>query len=155
MNPTLRLESVTRQNWREIIELRVHPEQKTFVAENAISLLQAHYHPDYEALPYGIYSGDTLIGFVMTFHLDRVAEPRTIWIMRYMIGSQHQGQGLGKIALRYVLDVLRQNGTYDTVKLSYVPENHVAQKLYASLGFVEEGLNPEWGEIIARYTFQP
>jgi diamine N-acetyltransferase len=152
---TLQLIPVTGENWREIINLSIRPDQARFVATNAISLLQAHYQPDLYALPYGIYADDTLIGFVMTFHLDKEGDPATIWIMRFMIGSQHQGKGFGKAALLYVLDFLKRSGAYDKVRLSYVPDNEVAKNLYLSLGFVEEGLNPEWGEVVARYELHP
>lgn len=151
----LELIPVTSENWREIVNLQVRADQTRFVAANTISLLQAHYHPDLYALPYGIYADDMPIGFMMTFHLDKQGDPGTIWIMRFMIGAQHQGIGFGKMALLHVLEFLKRSGAYDTVRISYVPDNEVAKNLYLSVGFVEEGLREEWGEVVARYDFYP
>ena len=35
-----------------------------------------------------------------------------------------------------------------------MPDNEIAQKLYASVGFVEEGIKEEWGEMLACYDLR-
>lgn len=155
MMSDLRLEAVTRDNWKRVMRLKVRPDQMNFVAENSVSLLQAHYEPELRAVPYAIYDGETLVGFVMTCNPDDNPDAGTIWIMRFMIDADHQGKGYGKATILMVLEHLRNSGEYDTVKLSYVPGNDAAKNLYISVGFVEEGLNEEWGEIVARYQLTP
>ena len=45
------LQPITRDNWLQCVRLNVAPEQKHFVASNAVSL--------------AAYDGDTMVGFAM------------------------------------------------------------------------------------------
>ena len=150
---TLEFRPITKDNYRDAVRLKVHPDQENFVAPNTISLIQAHYHPEFNAIPQGIYDDDTMVGFIMPIEPD-VRETKDfqegeIWIMRFMIGADFQGKGYGKAALLKFIEWAKAQGKYHTVKLSYEPLNERAKAVYASIGFVEEGLKEEWGEIVA------
>ena len=66
-----------------------------------------------------------------------------------VVDGAKQGQGIGRAAIEALIDRLSAHPDCREVALSYDPENLVARKLYASLGFVETG---EWedDEIVAR-----
>lgn len=63
MDITLR--RVTHANFGELADLAVREDQREFVASNAVSIMEA-YTTLVEggvALPFGIYAGDTPVGF--------------------------------------------------------------------------------------------
>ena len=65
---TISLSPVTRDNWLEVLELKVKPEQAGFVPSVAISLAKVHIKPDgdsVEYLPFAIYHEETMVGFMM------------------------------------------------------------------------------------------
>lgn len=146
---------ITKENYMDAYRLNVTEGQEKFVAPNAKSLLEALYHPEYNATPQGIYVGDMMIGFIMPVAPDPSEDENIdsqegeIWIMRYMIAADYQGKGYGKAGMHKFLDWAKSQGKYHTVKLSYVPQNERAKALYLSVGFVEEGLKEAWGEIVA------
>lgn len=136
---------INKENWRDCIRLKVKEEQKGFVAPNDYSLLQAYYEPENRSHPYGIYDGDTMVGFVMSSEPDEVAEKKAVYIHRYMIGAEHQGKGYGKQALLAFIERVKSEERYERIFLSYDPHNTVGAKLYASVGFKELGISEDWG----------
>ena len=146
----LRLEKVNGKNVWEILKLQVSESQKSFVAENGISIIEAYtaITGNGYAFPFGIYDGNTPVGFVMIgFDTDdywddapAIAKGNyNLW--RLMIDTAHQGNGYGKEAVELTLDFIRTSpcGTAEYCWLSYEPENLVAAKLYSSFGFEETG----------------
>lgn len=131
---------ITKDNWEDCIDLRVKPEQKNFVKPNYYSLAQAHYENYWTTR--AIYDGDTIIGFVMygVFQDEDITDPnqkvrKEGWICRYMIDKNFQSKGYGKAALIEIITELENKLQCKQIGLSEVPENHVAKKLYESLGF--------------------
>lgn len=131
---------VNKDNWEDCVDLRVNPEQKTFVKPNYYSLVQAHYENHWTAR--AIYDEDTLIGFVMYGVFEEEDDTQTTnesrkegWICRYMIDKNFQGKGYGKAALIEIIAELENNLQCKQIGLSEVPGNHVAKKLYENLGF--------------------
>ena len=146
----LRLEAVNENNREEILALRVSENQKTFVADNALSLKEAALANSSggAAFPFGIYDDDKAVGFLMIgFGTDdswedppEIAED-TYNLWRLMIDERYQGQGYGRQAVQLALDFIR---TYPCKEaelcwLSYEPENINAARLYRSFGFTETG----------------
>lgn len=129
--------------------LEVQEEQKSFVATNTESILEAYcaITSGGVALPFGIYDGETPVGFVMIGYgcddwEDAPAIARNNYsIWRLMIDRNCQGRGYGKAALTAALDYIRTFpcGKAECCFLSYEPENSVAKQLYHSFGFRENG----------------
>jgi diamine N-acetyltransferase len=138
------LRSVTRQNFRDVVRLKVAPEQEHFVAPNLYSLAEAYVEPTWA--PLAVYAGDELVGFAMYGH---DGEGDRWWIIRFMIGPAHQGQGYGKAALRLLINRMIERHRCGEIYLGYEPGNLVAERLYAREGFVPTG-EVEDGEIVAR-----
>lgn len=133
----------------QVASLSVADEQKSFVASNCESLMEAYVAVtnNQPALPFGIFDGNTAVGFIMfgygsTGDEDEpeVAEGNyCIW--RFMIDQKFQNKGYGKEAIKVAMEYLKTEpcGKASKCWLSYEPENVVAKKLYASLGFIENG----------------
>lgn len=146
----LRLEKVTAKNVWEILRLSVKEEQKTFVASNNTSIIEAYttITGGGNAFPFGIYDDDKAVGFLMIGYGtdDNWENPPEIaennynfW--RFMIDQQYQHRGYGKAAMKLALDFISTMpcGKAEYCWLSYEPENTVAKKLYHSFGFNETG----------------
>jgi diamine N-acetyltransferase len=133
---------VTKDNWRELIKLQVREDQKHFVASNLYSIAQAQFGDEYEGhwdlQPFGIYDGDTPVGFLM-YGLNFSHPKQQAFIQRLMVAEKFQGQGFGKFGMDWMLEFFRTDERIQEVGISYEPENEGARKLYASLGFAETG----------------
>lgn len=154
----IQLRKIDAHNVWKILALEVAENQKKFVATNTESIIEAYcaITNGGTALPFGIYDGNTPVGFVMIgFGCDDWEDAPTIArgnysIWRLMIDKRFQGRGYGKAAMEAVLDYIHTFpcGKADYCFLSYEPENAVAKELYHSFGFRENGEMDE-EEIIA------
>lgn len=155
----LRLEKVTGKNVWSILKLSVSQEQESFVAPNDVSIIEAYtaITGNGYAFPFGIYEGETPVGFLMIgFDADDCWEDApsiargnyNLW--RLMIDKNYQNKGYGKEAVRLALEFIKTFpcGKADFCWLSYEPENEIASRLYHSFGFVETG-EMDGDEIIA------
>ena len=155
----LRLEKITGKNVWSILKLHVSEDQESFVAPNDISIIGAYtaITGNGYAFPFGIYEGETPVGFLMIgFDADDCWEDApsiargnyNLW--RLMIDKNYQNKGYGKEAVRLALEFIKTFpcGKADFCWLSYEPENEIASRLYHSFGFVETG-EMDGDEIIA------
>lgn len=155
----LRLEKITGKNVWSILKLRVSEDQESFVAPNDISIIEAYtaITGNGYAFPFGIYEGETPVGFLMIgFDADDCWEDApsiakgnyNLW--RLMIDKNYQNKGYGKEAVRLALEFIKTFpcGKADFCWLSYEPENEIASRLYHSFGFAETG-EMDGDEIIA------
>ena len=148
-NKGLHLVKADRENFWEMMKLRVSKEQEDFVASNAVSLAQAYdCHADGKyAQCFGLCDGETLVGFAMIGHDSEDYEDipevyaHSYCLWRYMIDRRYQKRGYGRDGLKLLLDYVRSapDGEESLWSTSYEPENEVAAKLYASFGFVPNG----------------
>ena len=146
MPKDVRLKDVTAENWEAVADLELAEEQEDLVASNAYSLAEARFNPF--ARPRAIYAGRELVGFLMYDAPDSEDEPDTATIYRFMIDKAHQGHGYGRAALIQAIEEIRRVPGIRKILISYMAENEVAARFYASLGFTEVG-EDEDGEIIA------
>ncbi|MCI0550755.1 MAG: GNAT family N-acetyltransferase [Anaerolineae bacterium] len=133
---------VTKENWEALIDLNVRGDQKDFVASNLYSIAEAQFGEDFEGHwdfhPYGIYDGDTPVGFLMYGH--NFSHPtQQAFIIRLMVDEKFQGKGYGRFAMEKMLEMFRADERIKEVGISYEPNNEGARKLYANIGFVETG----------------
>jgi diamine N-acetyltransferase len=146
MNVTLR--EITAETVRAVCKLVAEPEG--FVAPNAMSIAQAHFHP--EAWFRAIYADDVLVGFVMLSDPSQLPEPPAeleVGLWRLMIDRQHKHKGHGKAALRLVIEhVRRRHPQLATMYVSCVPGPGSPRPFYESLGFVANGELDEGEEVL-------
>ena len=144
----LKLKKINRKNVGEILKLELFDNQKSFVAPNNISIIEAYIAitENNDVFTFGIYKDDTPIGFLMIgfdVNSDDEGAPRiakdnyNIW--RLMIDKNFQGRGFGKKAMNLALEFVNTFpcGTAKYCWLSYESDNYVARQLYQSVGFVE------------------
>ena len=155
----LRLEQVNGKNVWDILKLTVEENQKNFVANNDISIIEAYtaITANGYAFPFGINENETPVGFLMIgFDIDdywddapSIAKGNyNLW--RLMIDKAYQRKGYGKEAVQLALDFIKSFpcGRAEYCWLSYEPENEAARQLYRSFGFSETG-DTDGEELIA------
>ena len=155
----LHLEKVNGKNIWDILKLQVSETQKSFVAANDISIIEAYIAITAKgyAFPFGIYDNETPVGFLMIgfdvhdYWIDapKIAKGNyNLW--RLMIDKAYQNNGFGKEAVKLALDFVKTFpcGKAEYCWLSYEPENQVTRKLYSSFGFIETG-DTDGEELIA------
>ena len=123
---------ITRENYKDCLELQLRPGQERFVANNARSLAEAAYEEG--LFIRAICDGKATVGFVL---YDYDAEIPGWSMSRFMIGAQYQGRGLGRRAAEAFLDYFRREVRADRLYVSVSLENAAALALYRSLGFRE------------------
>ena len=144
----LKLKKINRNNVAEILKLEVFDNQKSFVATNNSSIIEAYIAitENNHVFTFGIYKDDTPIGFLMIgfdVNTDDEGAPKiakgnyNIW--RLMIDKKFQRKGFGKKAMNLALEVISTFpcGTAKYCWLSYESDNDLARQLYKSVGFVE------------------
>jgi diamine N-acetyltransferase len=153
------IQPVTKDNWRKLANLKVREDQKGFVAPNLYSIAEAQFgfdEPDgsdhWDMYPFWIYDGETPVGFFMYGYNFSNREIEA-FIIRLMVDENHQGKGYGRFGMEQMLEIFRQDDRIHRVGISYEPENEVARRLYAGLGFAETGVIYE-GEVIAVYKIR-
>ena len=162
----LHLEKITYLNWHDVEDLRVTREQKNYLPDNVTSLAYAGIvrEAGFHVFTFGIYKGEKPIGFTMIGY-DIPYEPdddlneiyrftrSSYFIWRFMIDKRYQGRGYGREAMKLILEFIKTGPCRkaEYAWLCYAPENTVARRLYASLGFEEvtEAYNTADDEILA------
>jgi diamine N-acetyltransferase len=131
---TVTLRPLTRDNLWAVVELKLHPGQEAYVADNIDSIANAYVEPTF--VPLAVYAGEELVGFAMYGQ-----HPKTgaWWVIRLMIDREHQGQGYGRAAMEAVIAMMAERVGCEEIVTSFNPANAVAFGLYTSLGFQPTG----------------
>jgi diamine N-acetyltransferase len=142
---------VIKANWRALVKLQVGEAQRNFVDSNVYSIAESQFGFDFEGHwdyhPFGIYDGDTPVGFLM-YGVNFEHPTSQAFIARLMVDEKFQGKGFGRFGMQKMLEIFRADDRVKEVGISYEPENDVARKLYASCGFAETG-EMIGGEVLA------
>ena len=136
------LRAITEENFIDAFNLKLAPGQERFVSHPVRSLAQAYVYRE-QCQPFGIYEGDTMVGYVMVIYDYDIPE-YDIWHM--IIDESYQRRGYGSAALDLVLDYIKTKpfGSSNRVTLTCNKDNIQALKLYKSKGFTEAGAEDEY-----------
>ena len=126
------LRAITEDNFIDAFNLKLAPGQERFVSHPVRSLAQAYVYRE-QCQPFGIYEGDTMVGYVMVIYDYDIPE-YDIWHM--MIDESYQRRGYGSAALDLVLDYIKTKpfGSSNRVTLTCNKDNIQALILYNSKG---------------------
>jgi diamine N-acetyltransferase len=129
------LSSITRDNWKECIELDVQPKQKNLVGANIKSLAESSVRPESTTL--AIYNNQTMVGFMMYL---RDVDDGYYYIHRFMVDAQYQNLGIGYLALKMTLEIISKRGDCkELIKILFLTFNEDAERLYIKIGFKDSG----------------
>ena len=150
MPETVTLVEVTEANLRDVLKLKVAPDQENFVASNAVSIAQAYF--DKAAWFRAIAAEGKFVGFVMLFDpgltdketTDKDREEMYLW--RFMIDARYQKQGYGAKALDLVCAHARSRPGFKRLLASFVDAPGGPEDFYIRYGFEKTGNVPD-GEV--------
>ena len=137
MSKELKLRKIDESNFIECFNLRLGEGQDRFVSHPIRSLAQAYVYYN-QCTPFGIYSNDTIVGYVMVIY-DYDEETYNIWHM--MIDEKYQGKGYGSIAIKLCIDYIKSKpfGSSNDVILTCNIDNSIAIHIYEKIGFKDTG----------------
>ncbi|KSU84520.1 diamine N-acetyltransferase [Fictibacillus enclensis] len=139
----IQLIEINAENYREALELSVHPDQARFVSSAtppvAMALAKAYIRPENRVVePYGIYNGDELVGFLNLHYTPESQDD--YWIFHFFIDKRFQRSGFGAQALNEVVKKLKQqHPSAHRLRLTVHTENLSAQSFYKKFGFRDDG----------------
>lgn len=138
---SITLIKIDETNFTSAFNLKLRDDQLTFVSHPIRSLAQAYVYYA-QCTPFGIFHGNTMIGYVMVIY-DYDLEEYNIWHM--MIDNSYQHKGYGKAAMNKCLAYIRTKpfGPSNKVVLTCNKDNLIALQLYKSLGFSATGNTDE------------
>jgi diamine N-acetyltransferase len=131
----VRLVEINSENWYECCGLELTKDQAEYMESNAVSIAQTKFEPSLKA--FAIYSDEKMAGFLM--YNSAKEELGGYWVYRIMVDRASQGKGIGKAATGLMIDEMAKMPDADKIVVGYHPDNKGAHRLYASLGFVDEG----------------
>ena len=137
MSKELKLRKIDESNFIECFNLSLGEGQDRFVSHPIRSLAQAYVYYN-QCTPFGIYSNDIIVGYVMVIY-DYDEETYNIWHM--MIDEKYQGKGYGSIAIKLCIDYIKSKpfGSSNDVILTCNIDNSIAIHIYEKIGFKDTG----------------
>lgn len=137
----IRLEPITEDNYIEAFHLQLAEGQEKFVSHPIRSLAQAYIYRN-QCQPFGIYSGEKMVGYVMVIYDYDIPE-YDIWHM--MIDRTYQGCGYAQNALNKCLEYIGMKpfGDSNRVVLTCSKKNSAALRIYKKAGFSFTGQQDE------------
>jgi diamine N-acetyltransferase len=141
---------IHRDTIRQVIDLKVRPDQSDLVAPNVVTLAQTPYETG--AQVWGLWDGDVPVGLMAMVHPDEflwhdVGDDReAAYLWRLMIGAEFQGRGYGRAAIAEAIAVARL-WHLPRLASSVVNVAHSSMPFYEKLGFRNTGRIVE-GELV-------
>ena len=154
--PRVELREITRASVRDFLRLKVKPGQEHFVAPNAVSISQAHFHP--ESWFRGIVAGGEPVGFAMLEDWMQCPEKAPadwradayVGLWRFMIDARYQRRGIGRQALALVFAYVKERPGAKEVLTSCVDAPGGPGPFYEGLGFAYTGEVDEGERVMRR-----
>ena len=148
------LREITDANREAVVAVHVAPGQDQFVAPVARSIEEAARTPEGNPWFRAIYAGDEPVGFVMlswaVTPTEDIIGPWFLW--RLLIDQRQQRRGLGRAALKLVVDLIRAEGATELLT-SYHPGEGEPWPFYERFGFRPTGAIAH-GEIVLSLDLQ-
>ena len=141
--PNLEFRGINKDNFYDVCMLDINDEDKEFVASNKMSLAEAYLFKTMGAyvLPIAIYRNRVPIGFTMITKGnigDNIKGEyiNNYCILRMMIEAKHQNKGLGKLALKQLIEIIKSISVNETfIWVSTEEKNAKAIHVYEMNGF--------------------
>ena len=135
----LTLHPVDESNQSVLEALRTSPAQERFVSTVADSLLEAIEAAECRAIAWGVYDGETPVGFVMI--ADEVDSsdciPHFLW--KLLIDERYQRRGYGTATLDLIVEYFRGRPGVSEMRTSAGKGEGSPIPFYERYGFVRTG----------------
>lgn len=129
------LKEITKDNFEEVLKLKVSEKQSNFISSTVYSLAQAWVYRK-TAFPFAIYADQIPVGFIMLGYYE-AKDQYTLW--KLMIDERYQHQDYGKRALELAINWFVNTFHVKKIYTGVAFQNTAAEKLYHSFGFRKTG----------------
>ena len=141
--PNLEFREIHKDNFYDVCMLGINDEDKEFIASNKMSLAEAYLFKTMGAyvLPIAIYRNRVPIGFTMITKGnigDNIKGEyiNNYCVLRMMIEAKHQNKGLGKLALKQLIEIIKSISVNESfIWASTEEKNAKAIHVYEENGF--------------------
>ena len=133
----IHLIDVNEENWIDIARLKVKEEQQKYLDRPIGIIARGYIYRNCNARVFGIADVSQIIGVALV--RDFTEEPINYDLQQFMIDQRFQNKGYGTEALRLILDLLKQEGRYNSVEVCVNREDTMALHVYEKVGFVDSG----------------
>ena len=141
--PNLEFREIHKDNFYDVCMLGINDEDKEFIASNKMSLAEAYLFKTMGAyvLPIAIYRNRVPIGFTMITKGNigdniKGQYVNNYCILRMMIEAKHQNKGLGKLALKQLIEIIKSISVNESfIWVSTEEKNAKAIHVYEMNGF--------------------
>ena len=115
------------------LSLHIRESQKTYLESIEQCLEDARECNCYR--PVGLYRDGVLVGFAMYGFFSIEGKRGRVWLDRYLIDEEFQGQGLGSIMLQALINHLNKLYKCNEIYLSLYENNQRALHIYEKFNF--------------------
>jgi ribosomal protein S18 acetylase RimI-like enzyme len=151
---TIELRAITKENWRDIIVLDIHPDQYRFLHAHMglYALAKAYVYPERDHL--AICADGRPVGFFsVEYNLD---PPSSCNIYTFFVDWHYQRCGHGRAAMAAFLQTAPARYPQAlSVDLVVASDNEAAVRMYASVGFQKIGKSASAGNEWMVYRLPP
>lgn len=144
----LKFKNIDSCNYNEAINLKVKENQEDFIETVSECLDEAKELSLWR--PVGIYDNNDIIGFAMYGLWINEGSSGRVWLDRFMIGENFQGNGYGKESLKYIISKITKEYKCSEIYLSIYENNTVAIAIYKKFGFEFNGEVDRNGELVMK-----
>lgn len=129
----IEIKPVDEKNLKDVLNLRVRSDQKSFIETTEQCLKEAKEEPWYE--PAALYKDGIMVGFAMYGVYSGEERGGRLWLDRYLIDQRYQGKGLGSEVLEDLIQHLEERYEQKEIYLSVYDDNEAAIRMYKKFGF--------------------
>ena len=133
----IHLVEVNDGNWLDVARLSVSEEQQKYLDRPIGIIARGYVYRDCNAKIFGIAEDNQIVGVALV--RDFTDESLGYDLQQFMIDQRFQNKGYGTEALRLILDLLKQEGRYNSVEVCVNREDTMALHVYEKVGFVDSG----------------
>ncbi|MBS5936909.1 GNAT family N-acetyltransferase [Clostridium sp.] len=144
----LKFKNIDGYNYNEAINLKVKESQEGFIETVSECLDEAKELSLWR--PVGIYDNNKIIGFAMYGLWKNEGSSGRVWLDRFMIGENFQGNGYGKVSFKSIINKIAKEYKCSEIYLSIYENNTVAIDLYKKFGFEFNGELDRNGELVMK-----
>jgi len=128
---------ITEDNYFAVCDLKVFPEQESYVASAVGIIARAYAKRNRNARALAVANADTIVGLLM--YMELYEEPACYTIEQFFIDYRYQNMGFGKQALQLVIEILSEEKKYDAIEVCVTMEDAQAINVYKDTGFTDTG----------------
>lgn len=130
------LRRLNTEEYMHLNSIRLYPGQEVYAPPLELK-------GDIPLQSWGIWQGDTLLGFI-----EVAGTPPRLWISRIWVDANYQSLGYGRAGLLALIRELRRSARIAELRAAVHPENFPAQRLFERTGFEKLPAADPLGEII-------